>query len=180
MQDDWRVTPTLTLNLGMRWEYQQMPKVFLGNPAVPLTQKMPNDKTDFGPRLGFAWDIHGKGKDSLRGGYGIYYGLMGTSTIYNALVNTGVTGGQFSFSLSQAAGPVFPNTLATQPSSGSVAIQFFEDGFKLPRIHQADQIGQHRLGILLRHLVGFCEIGREMLHGNGRLRARLLGCHGHG
>jgi len=70
---------------------------------------------------------------------------MGTSTIYNALVNTGVTGGQFSFSLSQAAGPVFPNTLATQPSSGSVAIQFFEDGFKLPRIHQADLTYEHEI-----------------------------------
>ena len=115
-QDDWRVKPNLTLNLGLRWEYQQMPKAFLGNPAVPLTQQTPSDKTDFGPRLGFAWDIHGKGKDSLRGGYGIYYGLMGTSTIYNALVNTAVTGGQFSISLAQAAGPVFPNTLGIVPS----------------------------------------------------------------
>jgi hypothetical protein len=147
VQDDWRVTPTLTLNLGLRWEYQQMPKPFLGNPAVPLTQKMPNDKDEFGPRLGFAWDIHGKGKDSLRGGYGIYYGLMGTSTIYNALVNTGVTGGQFQVSVSQtaAAAPTFPNTLATLPASPTVGIQFFENGFKLPRIHQADLTYEHEI-----------------------------------
>ena len=146
VQDDWRVTPTVTLNLGLRWEYQQMPKPFLGNPALPQTQKMPSDKTDFGPRLGFAWDIHGKGKDSLRGGYGIYYGLMGTSTIYNALVNTGVTGGQFSISLAQAAGPVFPNTLASFPAAGSgPAVQYFEDGFKLPRIHQADLTYEHEI-----------------------------------
>ncbi len=144
-QDDWRITPRLTLNLGLRWEYQQMPKPFLGNPAVPLTQQMPSDKSDFGPRLGFAWDIHGRGKDSLRGGYGIYYGLMGTSTIYNALVNTAVTGGQFQVSLSQASGPVFPNTLATLPAAPTVAVQFFENGFKLPRIHQADLTYEHEI-----------------------------------
>jgi hypothetical protein len=137
-QDDWRVTPRLTLNLGLRWEYQQYPKVVLPNPAVPQTGSMPSDKTDFGPRLGFAYDINGDGRTSIRGGYGIYYGLMGTSTIYNALINTGVTGGQFQVSLNQAAGPSFPNTLATLPASQTVGIQFFQTGFKEPRIHQAD------------------------------------------
>ncbi|HXI24082.1 MAG TPA: TonB-dependent receptor [Pyrinomonadaceae bacterium] len=145
VQDDYRVTPRLTLNLGLRWEYQQYPKPFLANPAIPATGKMPNDKTDFGPRLGFAWDIHGTGKDSLRGGYGIYYGLMGTSTIYNALVNTGMPGGQFQVSLSQTAGPTFPNTLSTVPAAPTVAVQFFENGFKSPRIHQADLTYEHEI-----------------------------------
>jgi hypothetical protein len=137
-QDDWRVTPRLTLNLGLRWEYQQYPKVVLANPAVPQTGTMPSDKTDFGPRLGFAYDVNGDGRTSIRGGYGIYYGLMGTSTIYNALINTGITGGQFQVSLSQAAGPSFPNTLASLPASPTVGVQFFQTGFKEPRIHQAD------------------------------------------
>jgi outer membrane receptor protein involved in Fe transport len=153
-QDDWRITPRLTLNLGLRWEYQQFPKPFanLINPAIPQTGQMPSDKTDFGPRVGFALDINGDGKNSLRGGYGIYYGLMGTSTIYNALVNTAMPGGQFAVSLSTslptctaalisagtACAPSFPNTLAAQPSTPVVAVQFFQNNFKLPRIHQAD------------------------------------------
>src|ERR1043166_3601332 len=145
LQDDYRVTPRLTLNMGLRWEYQQMPKPFLANPAIPLTGHMPSAKTDFGPRVGFAWDIHGKGTDSFRGGYGIYYGLMGTSTIYNALVNTGMPGGQFQVSLSQAAGPTFPNTLSTVPAAPTVAVQFFQDGFKSPRIHQADLTYEHEI-----------------------------------
>jgi hypothetical protein len=145
LQDDYRVTPRLTLNMGLRWEYQQMPKPFLANPAIPLTGHMPSAKTDFGPRVGFAWDIHGKGTDSFRGGYGIYYGLTGTSTVYNALVNTGMPGGQFQVSLSQAAGPVFPNTLATVPASPTVAVQFFGQNFHNPRIHQADLTYEHEI-----------------------------------
>jgi len=156
-QDDWRVSPRLTLNLGLRWEYQQFPSPYpnLVNPAVPQTGVMPNDKNDFGPRIGFALDIHGNGKDSLRGGYGIYYGLLGTSTIYNALVNTAMPGGQFQVSLglctpAQVAagnlcGPVFPNTLAAQPSSPVVAIQFFQNNYKNPRIHQIDLNYEHEV-----------------------------------
>ena len=156
-QDDWRVSPRLTLNLGLRWEYQQFPKPYanLVNPAVPQTGVMPSDKTDFGPRVGFALDIHGNGKDSLRGGYGIYYGLLGTSTIYNALVNTAMPGGQFQVSLglctpAQVAGgslcgPEFPNTLAAQPSSPVVAVQFFQKNFKNPRIHQLDLNYEHEV-----------------------------------
>lgn len=145
LQDDWRVTPKLTLNLGLRWEYQQSPKPFLANPNVPLTSQLPSDKNNFGPRIGFAYDIKGDGKNSLRGGYGMYYGRMGSSTIYNALVNTGMPGGQFQVSLSQAAGPSFPFTLATQPSNPVVGIQFFQSDFQMPKIHQADLVFEHEI-----------------------------------
>ena len=146
VQDDWRVHPRLTLNLGLRWEYQQFPDPFLGNPAITQTNVKPSDKTNYGPRVGFAWDATGDGKTSLRGGYGVYYGLMGTSTIYNTLVNTAMPGGQFSVSLAQASGPDFPNTFSSFPSSASApAVQYFQQGFKLPRIHQADLIVEREI-----------------------------------
>jgi hypothetical protein len=146
VQDDWRLHPRLTLNMGLRWEYQQFPAPFLGNPNIPQTNIKPSDKTNYGPRVGFAWDATGDGKTSLRGGYGVYYGLMGTSTIYNTLVNTGMPGGQFSVSIQPASGPVFPNTFASLPTTVSApAVQYFQQGFKLPRIHQADLIVEREI-----------------------------------
>jgi hypothetical protein len=90
VQDDWRTTSRLTLNLGLRWEYDTN---ITGNssahdPCPSLTQepthpctwmanvinlkKVP-DKRDFGPRVGFVFDPFGHGTTVIRGGYGIYY-----------------------------------------------------------------------------------------------------------
>jgi len=148
LQDDWRVSPRLTLNLGLRWEYERMPKPFLPGP-FPQSVNLPDDRNNFGPRFGFAYDVNGDGKTSLRGGYGIYYGRIINSTILNALTNTGNPGGQVQVSLNpasspatpagNAAAPIFPNVLATPPA-GSASLQFFANNFANPQIHQLDVI----------------------------------------
>src|SRR5262249_22145565 len=60
--DDWRILPHLSLTLGLRWEYQQLPDAVanLVNPAEPRTGKLPSDTNNYGPRVGFAWDVFGK------------------------------------------------------------------------------------------------------------------------
>jgi hypothetical protein len=93
-QDSWKVTPRLTLNLGVRWERYGAPSEDHGilaqftninscnilNAAClnsvrigPASRMWPTYNKDYAPRVGFAWDPFGKGKMAIRGGYGILY-----------------------------------------------------------------------------------------------------------
>ncbi len=85
LQDDWRIARNLTLNLGLRYEYSSVVQEdhnLLGNfdPNVGLIQVGKQishlynpDHKNFGPRMGFAWDISGNGRTVLRGGGGLTY-----------------------------------------------------------------------------------------------------------
>jgi hypothetical protein len=125
VQDDWKVTPRLTLNLGLRYDvdlgfvdsdHQVNNRTFralqiIGN---PYGQRVVEDDTNnFGPRFGFAWDVTGSGRSVIRGGYGIYYDQsflnvplfavqLANEEIYGSITEFG------DFSLATPA-PAFPN-----------------------------------------------------------------------
>lgn len=145
-QDDWRLTPRLTLNLGLRYEYFSLPKPFLVNPLLPQTGNRPSDKNNFGPRFGFAWDVKGDGKDSIRGGFGVYYGAIVNSTVLGTLINTGAAGGQSVASIQSTAAtaPIFPNVLASAPA-GTGAVDYFAANFQNPLIYQGDIVYEHQV-----------------------------------
>ena len=61
VEDKWGVGNNLTLNLGVRYDHQQ---------------QTPDSSNDFGPRLGFAWDVLGNGRTVVRGGAGKFYAYV--------------------------------------------------------------------------------------------------------
>ncbi len=104
IQDDWKVRSNFTMNLGLRYELdtplvdsedrvntfrrgQQstvfptapVGMVFPGDAGIPRST-YPTDKNNFGPRVGFAWDVMSNGKLSLRAGYGLYYDTVISET----------------------------------------------------------------------------------------------------
>ena len=108
--DSWRVNSRLTLNLGVRYEYYGVqhnsdPNIesnFFFGAGSNLFQQIRNggvrttpqsgglwgkDKNNWAPRLGFAWDVFGDGKTSVRGGYGIAYERNFGNVTYNVIQN---------------------------------------------------------------------------------------------
>src|SRR5579883_2243644 len=119
VSDEWKLRHGLTLSLGVRYEYEQLPDTNrnLVNPDIPQTAALPHDKNNFGPRLGLAWDILGKGHTVLRAGYGMYYGRIINSTAFTALTATGSAHSQrtYFYRPRDAGAPPFPYVFSSNP-----------------------------------------------------------------
>jgi outer membrane receptor protein involved in Fe transport len=124
-EDHWKVTPRLTVDLGLRYDYEALPapystlvvasgsftpylasagglcSAYTGPgtcPALAAAANLtnhPSEKTDFGPRIGVALDPFGTGKTTIRIGYGMYFGPITNGAMLNNLLNTGSPLGQY-------------------------------------------------------------------------------------
>jgi hypothetical protein len=142
VQDTFRALPKLTLEMGLREDFQVYPQP-AENPAFPLTGQYPNEFRRLAPRVGFAWQP--ESKTVVRGGFGQFYTNMNGLNYRNAVASNGLASQQTSASISYSSGapgqqvPTFPNILPANSPLFSAAedISLVSPQFRVPYILQA-------------------------------------------
>jgi hypothetical protein len=140
-QDQFRITHSLILNYGVRYEYAQLPQPKIINPDYPQTGQIHSSRLNFEPRVGLAYSFD-HGKMVFRAGYGMFHARFPGALINNLYGNNGVY--QWLFNLQGnrpadlAAGPVYPNAFTAVPSNvkGSSTIQFLAPNTRTPYSEQ--------------------------------------------
>jgi Carboxypeptidase regulatory-like domain/TonB dependent receptor len=162
VQDTYRVLPNLTLEFGLREDFQVYPQP-RENPAFPLTGQYPNQYLRLAPRFGFSWQP--KQKTVVRGGFGQFFDTMNGLNYRNAVVSNGLASQQSTVNASfnpnlapnqQTAsigpdgtiyGPTFPSSIASSPLfQASPDISLVAPQFRVPYVMEGSlQIEQEIL-----------------------------------
>ena len=188
LQDDWRATSRLTLNLGLRYdvtpnfmnerEYANS-RTYLALKAIgsPFGRLPQTDTNDFSPRVGFAYSMRG-GKTVLRGGYGKYYDTNTVGFIFRAAqqmktalsvvgtkTNTAIGVGELaSYRYLIDPPPTVPLRITELPRGGRSTGQWMDPSYRDPESQQFN------LG-LSHELKGSLVLSTEFVHSLGRYEA---------
>jgi hypothetical protein len=138
--DTYQIRPRLTLDLGVREDFQVYPQPN-ANPAFPLTGQFPNQYQRIAPRFGFAWQP--LDKTVVRGGFGKFYENLNGLNYRNSVVSNGLLSQQASVSLGYDSTltpnqqqVIFPNQAAQSLFSASSDISLVAPNFKFAYILQ--------------------------------------------
>jgi outer membrane receptor for ferrienterochelin and colicin len=144
VHDEWQMRPTLTINAGLRYDFQKIAQPSVRNPDAQLlaagidTSKVPEDHNNIAPRLGFAWTPNTASRTVVRGGYGIFYGRTPAIMIGTAHSNNGINVQTLNFTGSLI--PTYPNIYTTIPTGVTLpkpTIFAFDPNFQNPKVQQS-------------------------------------------
>ena len=141
-QDTFRASPKLTLEMGLREDFQVYPQPEQ-NSLYPLTGQYPNQHLRLAPRLGFAWQP--EANTVVRGGFGQFYTNMNGLNYRNAVISNGLASQQSEANAAYTSGapnqqtPAFPGILPSSSPlfAASPDISLVSPQFKVPYILQA-------------------------------------------
>jgi hypothetical protein len=148
VQDDWKATPKLTFNVGVRYDLETLARPPVQNPDPTLlsrgldTGTPISDHNNIAPRAGFSYAFNDK--SVLRGGYGIFYSRTTGIMLGTAHSQNGISVKNYSLNAAQIAsnGLVYPNILAAPPTVGLTPISIF----LFARDYAQPYVQQGRLG----------------------------------
>jgi hypothetical protein len=139
VQDEIRVSPKVTLNVGVRYEYIAWPEL---DPQAPyeLSRAIPKDGNNLAPRVGVSWLPAGDTKTVVRGGYGLYYDTPSLGLALNAAQVNGRRLLDYVIPGTDPVAPQFPNylTSALQAFVTRPTITGFASDFDIMFAHQAN------------------------------------------
>lgn len=146
VQDEYRPTQNLLVNLGLRYDVILFPE-FDAKAPFALSRGIHNDYSDFAPRLALTWSPSAMRKTVIRAAFGMYYGVPGLSTFYTAAQNNGQTFLSYQVAGGAPGAPVYPNLPNIAQSSFAVkpSINAFASNFHDIYQNQADLQIQHEL-----------------------------------
>jgi TonB dependent receptor-like, beta-barrel len=150
-QDQFLITPKLTLTYGARYEYTQLPQPKIVNPDYPQTGHISTGSLNLAPRLGIAYSVNEK--TVVRGGFGMFHARFPGSLVNSLFTSNGVY--QTSVTLQSAnaaqlaAGPVYGNTLGGMIpgfATGGTNIQFAAPNLRTPYSEQGTLAVERQIG----------------------------------
>jgi hypothetical protein len=195
-QDSWKFRPNLTLDFGVRYEYQPpdasnvlaypgLDRSTIATAVFPLRMPVKPDRNNFGPRFGFAYtpkfwtSLFGQDKTVIRGGWGMFYDAFFTNISNNTAASSpNAAGKSITAGSTPQRGLFDPMTViqtSTATASPFTSVTSVANNFRNPLIHQWNLNVQRELPSRLKAEVAYVGTRGERLWVNEQLNPRVDG-----